>query len=258
MNGSGRRSTLWLLPLFLLATACDDPVTVVVEAEPEEVDTCEWLIPIGIELVNDYFYTLEETDLGPAAINPAAMPESVIALNARGADLDQRAVELECNLEELNTAIAAATEGLESTDPVANVFLDTVRGGIGTTASAYGAWLFVEGNQDELSTVPMPGRPITLLIGEDAAEGESGCNGYYFPLLIDGDSLTWDESRPATSTELMCLDDDGNPETALAELERWYLDNLHKVDRFAVDGDVLILLGPDLELRFSREPAAGG
>jgi hypothetical protein len=119
---------MWLLPLFFFGAACDDPVTVVVEAEPEEVETCEWLIPIGIELVNDYFYTLEETDLGPATLDPAAMPESIIALNARGADLDSRAVELGCDLDEINAAIVAATAGLESSNPVVNVFLDTVRG----------------------------------------------------------------------------------------------------------------------------------
>ena len=95
-------------------------------------------IPIGIELVNDYFYTLEETDLGPATLDPAAMPESIIALNARGADLDRRAVELGCDLDEINAAIVAATAGLESSDPVVNVFLDTVRGDTEDVASATG------------------------------------------------------------------------------------------------------------------------
>lgn len=259
MNGSGRRFTIWLLPLLLFVTACDDPVTVVVEVEPEEVDTCEWLIPIGIELVNDYYYTLEETDLGPAAIDPADMPESVIALNARGTDLDRRAIELECNLDELNTAIVAATEGLESTDPVVNVFLETVRGGVGIAVeSPYGEWVLVEGSSNGSPVVAMPGRPITLVLDEEAALGESGCNGYYFPLIIERGSWTWDDSRPATSTELMCLDDEGNDETELAALEEKYLDLLHSVAGHEIDGDVLRLSGPNLELRYVRQRVDNG
>ena len=253
MNGSGRKTRLWLLPLLLVAGACDDPVTVVVEAEPEEVDTCEWLIPIGIELVNDYFYTLEDTDLGPAAADPGKMPESLIALNSRGADLDRRALELECDLDELNTAISAATAGLESTDPVVSVMLETVRGGVGVSAAPHGEWLFVEGNQAGSPIIPMPGSPITLEIDDEAAQGELGCNGYYLPLLTAAGSWQWDETRAATSTELMCLNDEGDAETELAALQTKYLALLHTVTGFEVSGDGLKLIGPDLELVYIRQ-----
>ena len=165
---------MWLLPLLFLVAGCDDSVTVVVEAEPEEVDTCEWLIPIGIELVNDYFYTLEQTDLGPIAVDPTALPESIIALNSRGAELDRRALELECSFEELNTAIVAATEGLESSDPVVNVFLDTMRSGLGSGESPYGGWLFVEGEQGGLPITPIQDRSVTLVINDEAASGQVG------------------------------------------------------------------------------------
>ncbi|MEA2001156.1 MAG: hypothetical protein U9N84_04640 [Actinomycetota bacterium] len=98
--------------------------------EPAEVETCEWLVPVGIELVNDYVYTLLESDLAASGGNPDLLPTSIIALNARGADLDQRAVELGCDIDELNQAIAEATAGIESTDPAVSVFLETVRGGV--------------------------------------------------------------------------------------------------------------------------------
>ena len=55
-----------LLPLFLFLAACTDPPTAFIE-EPAEVETCEWLIPAGIELVNDYVYTLEAGPMCPVA-----------------------------------------------------------------------------------------------------------------------------------------------------------------------------------------------
>jgi hypothetical protein len=103
---------------------------VVVTQEPAEVETCEWLVPVGIELVNDYVYTLLESDLGASGGDPGLLPTSIIALNARGADLDQRARELNCDIDEINTAIAEATAGIESSDPAARIFLETVRGGV--------------------------------------------------------------------------------------------------------------------------------
>ena len=61
MKRSGRTGLIAVLPLLLVLTSCTEPVVNV--QEPEEVDSCEWLVPVGIELVNDYVYTLEEVDL---------------------------------------------------------------------------------------------------------------------------------------------------------------------------------------------------
>ena len=77
---------MWLLPLLLFATGCDDPITVAVEAEPEEVETCEWLIPIGIELVNDYFYTFEETDVAAVTSNPTSRSRLSHAIRTTGSN----------------------------------------------------------------------------------------------------------------------------------------------------------------------------
>lgn len=253
MNGSGRRTILWILPLLLFLSACDNPVGVeIVEEEPEEVETCEWLIPIGIELINDYFYTLGETDLAQTLGDPNRLPTSIVALNARGAELDKRATELECDLAELNRAIAVATEGLESPDPVVNVFLDTVRGGVLELEPPYGDWLLVTGSGVGSGLEPLPDRPITLQVDEEAAQGESGCNGYYFPLIVEQAAWRYEESRPATSTELMCLDDTGEPFTELMNLETRYLRLLREVTGYTLSGDELALTGPGFELRYQR------
>lgn len=128
MNSSGRKLWLRFLPLLVLLAACTDPAVVIDEAA--DVDTCEWLIPVGIELVNDYVDTLPETDINAAVDDPDLLPTPIVALNARGAELDRRAVELSCNIEELNAAIAEATASIESSDPVVQVFLETVRAGV--------------------------------------------------------------------------------------------------------------------------------
>ena len=181
MKRSGRRTTRWILPLLLIVGACDNPVAVeIVEQEPETVETCEWLIPIGIELVNDYFYTLEGTDLGATMGDPGRLPTSIIALNARGAELDERAIELDCDLVEMNTAIAVATEGLESADPVVNAFLETVRSGVLAAAEAPdGNWVFVEGTVGSEPVELAPDQTITLVFADDGtASGKTGCNDY--------------------------------------------------------------------------------
>ena len=253
MESSGRRVTFGILPLFLFLGACDNPVAVeVVEEEPEQVETCEWLIPIGIELVNDYFYTLEETDLTVTQGDPSQLPTSLIALNARGADLDRRAEELDCDLAELNTAIAAATDGLESTDPVVNVFLETVRGGLVAPEVPYGEWVFVLGSGDGSGIEPLPDRPITLQVDEEVARGDSGCNDYYFPLAVAGAVWRYDDSQPATSTELLCLDDAGEPFTELMSQEELYLLLLRQVTTYSIGGDELTLSGPDFALVYRR------
>lgn len=254
MSGSGRRFTLWLLPLLLFAGACDDPVTVVVEVEPEEVDSCEWLIPIGIELVNDYYYTLLETDVGPAAVDPSLMPESLIALNARGAELDRRATELECDLEELNTAIAVATEGLESTDPVIEVFLDTVRSGIGATASPQGEWVFISGTVRGKSIELGSGQTITLVIADDGrATGDTGCNQAAAFNQYDLSEPVGDGEWPVTGFTVTDGPCDSDVHYAAQDT---FLEGFRAPLSYVVEKDALLLQSPDVELRFSRGVAA--
>jgi heat shock protein HslJ len=187
--------------------------------------------------------------------DPDQLPTSIIALNARGAELDRRAEELECDLAEINMAIAAATEGLESTDPVVNVLLETVRGGVVATELPYGDWVFVLGTGAGAGLEPLPDRPITMRVDEEAAEGDAGCNGYYFPLLVAQATWVYDESRAATSTELMCLDDADDPFTELMAREAMYLRLLAEVTSYGVEGEELTLSGPNFELVYRRGTA---
>jgi heat shock protein HslJ len=259
MMGSGRKTSIVLVGLLLSLGACTEPVVVI--DEPAEVETCEWLIPIGIELVNDYFYTLQETDLGPSGGDQALVPIEVLALNARGADLDARAEELNCDLDQLNQAIVAATMGLESSDPVVSVFLETVRAGVvGAGDTPIGSWAFVGGAHGGVSIEPLDGWPITLTIDEESASGSAGCNGYSRPLALEGGEWVWAPGA-VTITELMCLDDNGEALPDVADIERRYSDAFGQIAGYSLDGDALTLTGPEVELRYVRrdgEPDSAG
>jgi heat shock protein HslJ len=247
MNGSGRKSILGILPLLLFVASCDSPVTVVVEAEPEEVETCEWLIPIGIELVNDYFYTLEETDLGVTGGDVTLLPTSIVALNTRGEELDRRAAELGCDLDELNRGIVGATEGLESTDPVVQVFLETVRAGLvgsKNDAATVGEWRLIEGSVLDEPIQLAPDQTITLIIDDRGnSSGYTGCNEY------DIDGLAADGSWPVTGfgvTDAPC------PSDVHSLTQDAYLDALLLVTGYTVADDSLVLSGPTVSLRFAK------
>lgn len=238
-----------VLPLLLVVAACTEPV--VVFEEPAAVETCEWLVPVGVELVNDYVYTLQETDLSATGGDPSALPTSLIALNTRGQELDARAVELECDLVVLNEAIVEATAGIESDDPAVRVFLETVRGGIVEASPVVGEWSFVSGVTNGVAVAPLPDYPITLLIDEGSASGSSGCNSYYFPAQLDDGLWVWGEGA-ATTTELLCVDELGAEDIAAMAAEEAYAGAFEIVVGYTIDGDQLVLTGEGVELRFVR------
>ena len=244
MKSGGRASWLGVLPLLVLLGACTGPVVNL--EEPAEVDSCERLIPVGIELVNDYVYTLAETDLG--ATDPESLPTSLVALNTRGDELDARAAELECDLDVLNRRIVESTEGIESDDPVVAAFLETVRGGVVAVASpVHGKWQLDSG----AVVVVVDGYPITLEIDEEAAQGSAGCNGYYMPVVLSDGLWAWGEGA-ATITELMCNDDLGEPLLEVVSSEVDYMRAFEAVAGYSLEGDTLVLTGPGVELRFTR------
>lgn len=245
MKCSGRRASKALLPLFLFATACTKPVVYVEEVA--EVETCERLVPVGIELVNDYVYTLEETDLGPTGGDPDKLPASLIALNARGEDLDRRAAELDCDVVELNAAVAEATAGLESSDPVVQALLETVRSGVVAIpggGALPGEWVFVEGASDGAAIEPAPGQAITLTIDETGvASGSTGCGEYDRIGSAEG-GLWYNEALEQTAGAC--------PSAAYAQAEDAYVVALSAVEGYVVEGDDLVLSGPGVELTYSR------
>jgi heat shock protein HslJ len=253
MKRSGRTTLIAVLPLLLFGAACTEPVINI--EEPEEVDSCGLLIPIGIELVNDYVYTLLDADLGSTGGDVELLPTEIIALNARGAQLDVRAVELGCDVVVMNQAIADATAGIESDDPLVAVFLESVRGGIvAPVVAVHGEWILESGSLAAEELTPLADHPITLVLGGDAASGYAGCNGYFYPATLADGIWTWGEAT-ATITELSCIDEDGNERTDVMGVEVAFTSALEQVAAYELtNDDGLVLTGDGVELRFVRSP----
>lgn len=113
----------------MLIAACDTPPP---ELEPEvveKVETCDEIVPIGEELVRRLFEAVEGAPLG-VVTGDASPSEELMGLNAIGDQLDARAARLGCDPAELNAAITAEVDDLESDDPVAQIFLDIIRQGV--------------------------------------------------------------------------------------------------------------------------------
>ena len=246
MNGSGRKSIIWLLPLFFLFAGCERSVTAGQDAEPEEVETCERLIPIGIGLVNDYFYTLEDSDIGVARGDVNLLPPNIRVLNARGEELDQRAAELVCDLDELNGEIVDATSGLESSDPVVQLFLDTVRSGVvggAVEVALVGEWQLVAGSFLGGGVIELaPDQTITLIVDETGSgSGSTGCNEY----TIGGTARNGKWLVEGFHTTAV-----GCP--SYAEAENDYLNAFLAVTDYSVEDGSLTVTGSDVTLRFIR------
>jgi len=250
MEGSGRIVLQAVLPLLLLLGACTDPVLNV--DEPAEVDSCDLLIAVGIELVNDYVYTMQDTDLGATEGDPALLPESLIALNARGEELDKRVADLGCDAVAINAAVAEATAGIETDDPLVQVFLDSVRGGIvAPLLPTDGDWVLESAAIGGGTLTLLEGEQITLRIEHDSVSGFSGCNGYYYPVTLADGIWAWGEGA-ATTTELLCVDEAGEERSDVAATEAGYIRAFELVAAYRLDGEDLVLSGDGVELRYGR------
>jgi len=240
-----------LLPLLLFASACIGPDFDV--EEPLEVDSCDQLIEVGIELVNDYVYTLQETDLGETLGDPEQLPTALLTLNVRGEELDARIVELDCDAVAINQAVVDATAGIESDDPIVAALLASVRGGIVTPIlPTYGEWLLESGTVTAEPLALDPANQITLVIEREAVSGFAGCNGYFYPAsLVDG-VWSWPEGT-ATVTELLCEKGDEEDSVDVMATETAYLAGLEAVARYTLTEGTLILTGDGVELRFIRD-----
>ncbi len=250
MNGSGRIVLMTVLPLFLVMSACTGQVVNL--EEPEEVDSCELLVAVGIELVNDYVYTILETDLGATGGDPERLPTALIALNARGEALDARIGELDCDVVAINAAIAEATEGIDADDQAVRVLLESVRGGVvAPILPTHGDWVFESGSVAGGVLEPIPDNQITLTIERDAASGFAGCNGYFYPVRLSDGVWTWAEGA-ASVTELLCIDDDGEEQINVMDVESGYLRAFELVASYTVEAGLLVLTGDGVELKYAR------
>jgi hypothetical protein len=97
--------------------------------EPQAVETCDGLLPVGERIVEDYLAAIEDLPLA-VLVGDEPMPPEMTQLNQRGAQLDERVARLECNVDGLNAEIAEATADLEATTPAGEAFLLIVRSGV--------------------------------------------------------------------------------------------------------------------------------
>ena len=85
---------------------------------------------------------------------------------------------------------------------------------------------------------------ITLSIGDGVINGNGGCNSYFGDASFTEDSL----SVPLVgSTEMACF-----PENIM-NFEMMYFEGLRMVNSWKLDGDMLTLSGPEMQLIFIRE-----
>jgi heat shock protein HslJ len=110
-------------------------------------------------------------------------------------------------------------------------------GGVAAGPDVLGEWELVSGLPHP------PGVTATLVVDDAQLTGISFCNHYAGGYTLDGEALTVDGLG---GTDMAC-----DPTVMAAETA--FLTALGGADRMARDGDDLVLTGPDVSLRFSRQ-----
>ena len=105
-----------------------------------------------------------------------------------------------------------------------------------------GEWLLTAGSVDGQQLTLVADAPVTFVVEGSNVSGRSACNQYFgqFALADRHVSLSG-----LGGTEMAC-------EEPIMTLEGAYLAGLAKADAARMDGDALVLTGPDTELRFER------
>jgi len=110
-----------------------------------------------------------------------------------------------------------------------------------------GAWELVAGRIGAGVVPVVADYPITIIVDASRISGTAGCNGYGADLAARGGSIAVGE---LTLTAVLC-DIPG-----VMEAESAYVGALQRISALGMDGEVLVLSGPDTELRFERLPDA--
>jgi len=104
-----------------------------------------------------------------------------------------------------------------------------------------GEYRLVEGHGPDGEIPLVEDAPVTLTVDDEDWGGTAACNQYGGTVTLDGDRL---EVREVLQTEMACANG------TVMRSERAYLDAFMTVDRFAHDGDRLVLHGDEVELVF--------
>lgn len=96
---------------------------------PQEVETCDGLVEVGVGYVEQMVDALEgqPVDVVTGEVDP---PPEIVELQQLGRDLDLRAARLGCDPAVLNAAINEEIADIETDDPIVAIFLEVVRGGV--------------------------------------------------------------------------------------------------------------------------------
>jgi hypothetical protein len=117
-----------LLATALLAAACTSSKPL---PEPIEVETCEGLEEVGVQLVEVWVEVVDQIPYDDLVADPP--PPEMAELARIGRDLDTRASRLDCDAAQLNAAIRERVLGEGDIDPttaVGELVLDLVEEGI--------------------------------------------------------------------------------------------------------------------------------
>jgi len=140
----------------------------------------------------------------------------------------------------LSTLVAILASSCASTDPVATPSPSDPPAADGVD----GTWDLLAGTHDGVA-LPMPaGATIDMTLDGTTAGGTAACNSWFGEVAVGERSMSF---SGLGQTEMACLDERMDAEAA-------YLQALSAVAAFDLDGDMLTLLGPDLELTFTRRP----
>jgi heat shock protein HslJ len=107
-------------------------------------------------------------------------------------------------------------------------------------------WRLVAGTVDGTALVLVDGFPVTLRIDNGQLGGTAACNSYGGPItIVDGVVAI---GPGLVQTEMYCL------EETVMDLEGAFLAALPRVDAVTVVGELLVLIGDGVELRFEVVP----
>jgi len=123
-GGSGPWTVLCLATAMLLGScsSAEPP-------PPQEVETCEGLVEVGVGYVDRMMVALEGQPID-VVTGEVEQPPEIAEIQQLGRDLDLRAARLGCDAAELNAAINVEIADYESDDPIVAIFLDIVRDGV--------------------------------------------------------------------------------------------------------------------------------
>jgi heat shock protein HslJ len=105
-----------------------------------------------------------------------------------------------------------------------------------------GGWQLISGTSGGAEIPLVDGHRITLLVEEGQAGGVSACNHYFATLTVDGETVMF---TGLGGTDMACM-----PEEAM-ESEAAYLRALGTITTASRDTELLVLTGPDTELRYA-------